>query len=72
MIKCINRLINKLKIRNEVLYIQVKNIDRKYVCTLFDRYTQYPIIRNSDKVPLVGFLKNSPISDSQRFLIIQV
>ena len=35
-------------------------------------YTQYPFIRNGDKVPLVGFLKNSPISDSQRFLIIQV
>ena len=35
-------------------------------------YTQYPIIRNSDQAPLVGFLKKSPISDSRRFLIFQV
>jgi hypothetical protein len=40
--------------------------------SLVPKYTQYPFIRNGDKVPLVGFLKNSPISDSQRFLIIQV
>jgi hypothetical protein len=24
-------------------------------------YTQYPIIRNGDQAPPVGFLKNSPI-----------
>ena len=35
-------------------------------------YTQYPFIRNDDQAPPVGFLKNSPVSDSQRFLIFQV
>ena len=31
------------------------------VLGVFLTYTQYPIIRNGDQAPLVGFLKNSPI-----------
>jgi hypothetical protein len=38
----------------------------------YSTYTQYPFIRNGVRAPPVGFLKNSPISDSQRFLIFQV
>ena len=44
----------------------------QFASKLSDLYTQHPIIRNSDQAPLVGFLKKSPISDSQRFLIFQV
>ena len=55
------------KLFNPMFQVFRKKTSQKIVA-----YTQYPIIRNSDQAPLVGFLKKSPISDSRRFLIFQV
>ena len=40
---------------------QAQSPDRQTKNKVNISYTEYPIIRNGDQAPLVGFLKNSPI-----------
>ena len=43
----------------------------KHLSLEVDKYTQYPIIRNSDQRSALEFLKNYQFPDADRFLILQ-